>query len=86
MMELPEGLKQAFRTELELYEQERQMPYVTSIEQIARAEAKAEERLATQTEIALNLIQQNIPLETIAQATGLSIAQLQQLQSDQSQE
>ena len=62
------------------------MPYVTSIEQIARAEAKAEERLATQTEIALNLIQQNIPLETIAQATGLSIAQLQQLQSDQSQE
>ena len=33
--------------------------------------------------IALNLIQQNIPLETIAQATGLTMAQLRQLQVDQ---
>jgi hypothetical protein len=77
MMELPEGLKQAFRTELELYEQERQMPYVTSIEQMA----KAEER---QT-IALNMLRKNLPLETIAEVTGLSIAQLQQLQVDSSQ-
>jgi hypothetical protein len=53
------------------------MPYVTSIEQMA----KTEERLATQTAIALNLLREHIPLETIARTTGLTIAQLQPLQT-----
>jgi hypothetical protein len=39
-MELPEGLKQAFRAELEQYEQERQMPYITSIEQMGSQEER----------------------------------------------
>jgi predicted transposase/invertase (TIGR01784 family) len=86
MMELPDGLKQIFRAELEQYEQERHMPYVTSIEQLARAEAKEEERLATQKTIALNMLQDNLPLEQISRLTGLTIAQLQQLQSSQKQE
>lgn len=83
LMLLPEELKQAFRAELEQLEQERQMPYITSIEQMAiekgkaegRAEGKAEERQA----IALKLLQQAIPLVVIAEATGLSIEQIQQL-------
>jgi hypothetical protein len=33
-MILPEGLKRAFWEELRIYEEERQMPYVTSVEQI----------------------------------------------------
>jgi hypothetical protein len=33
-MILPEGLKRAFWEELKIYEEERQMPYVTSVEQI----------------------------------------------------
>ena len=53
------------------------MKYVTSIERMA--EERGEER--QKQSIALNLIRQNIPLETIAQATGLTIDQLQQLQS-----
>jgi predicted transposase/invertase (TIGR01784 family) len=36
---------------------------------------------ATQT-IALNMLQENISLETIARITGLTTEQLQQLQSD----
>ncbi|MBW4442468.1 MAG: hypothetical protein KME10_14790 [Plectolyngbya sp. WJT66-NPBG17] len=32
-------------------------------------------------EIALNLLRKNLPLDTIAEATGLEIAQLQQLRS-----
>jgi hypothetical protein len=76
LLVLPEGLKQAFRSELEQYEQERNMPYVTSNEQLA----KAEERLATQSEIALNLLRQNIALDVIVQATGLTIEQIQVLQ------
>lgn len=76
LMELPEGLKQTFRAELEQYEQEQHMPYVTSIEQMA----KTEERLATQTAIALNMLKDNLPLEQISRLTGLTIEQLKQLQ------
>jgi hypothetical protein len=80
---LPEGLKQAFRSELEQYEQERQMPYVTSIEQMAKAEGRVEERLATQSEIALNLLRQKISVDVIVQATGLTVEQVQALQANQ---
>jgi predicted transposase YdaD len=41
-------------------------------------EAREEERQA----IARNLLKQDFPIEAIAQATGLTIAQLQQLQTD----
>jgi hypothetical protein len=86
ILELPEGLKQSFRNELEEYERERQMPYVTSIERmgiegIEQGIEQGESR-ATQ-KIALNLLRKNIPLEMIAEVTGLSIEQLQQLQSSQ---
>jgi predicted transposase/invertase (TIGR01784 family) len=77
MLELPTDLKQAFRDELEQYERERQMPYVTSIEQMGIEKGRQEEREA----IALNLLGQQIALETIAKATGLTIEHLQQLQA-----
>jgi predicted Rossmann fold nucleotide-binding protein DprA/Smf involved in DNA uptake len=38
-------------------------------------------RQARNMEIALNLLRENIPLETIARTTGLPIEQIQQLQS-----
>lgn len=79
IMELPEGLKQAFWAELEQYEQERQMPYVTSIEQMGIEKGREEERQL----IARNMLRKNMPLETIAEVTGLTISQLQQLQADQ---
>jgi hypothetical protein len=62
---------------LKTFEEARQMKYVTTIERMA----KQDERIATQTEIALNLLKENIPLETIARTTDLTIAQLQQLQA-----
>ena len=58
---------------LELRQKEEIMEVTTSWEE------KGVEK-ATQT-IALNLLQENIPLETIARTTGLSIAQLQALQT-----
>jgi predicted transposase/invertase (TIGR01784 family) len=48
-------------------------------------EAREEERLATQTEIALNMLSKHMPLETIAELTGLTLEQLQQLQANQPQ-
>jgi hypothetical protein len=78
LMELPEGLKQAFRNELEQYEQENKMPYMTSIEQMGREEEKQA--------IALNMLRENVPLAQVSRFTGLAIAQLQQLQKQVRQE
>jgi hypothetical protein len=76
-MVLPEELKQAFRVDLEQLEQEQQMPYITSIEQTAKAEGKLEERQA----IALKMLQENILVATIARLTELSTEQIEQLRS-----
>jgi predicted transposase/invertase (TIGR01784 family) len=54
------------------------MPYVTSIEQMGIEKGRGEERQA----IALKMLQDNLPLEQISRLTGLTIAQLQQLQTD----
>jgi predicted transposase/invertase (TIGR01784 family) len=77
LMALPEGLKQAFQAELEQYEQEKKMPYITSIEQMGHQKGREAERQA----IALNLLRENISLEIIARTTGLSLEQLEQLQN-----
>jgi hypothetical protein len=69
IMELPQELKQAFRTELEQYEQERQMPYITSIEQMAKEE------------MAVKMLQENISVEIISRVTGRSPEALRQLQA-----
>jgi predicted transposase/invertase (TIGR01784 family) len=55
------------------------MPYVTSIQQMGIEQG---EDRATQ-KIALKMLQENISLEVIARITGLTIEQLQQLQSSQ---
>ena len=49
----------------------------TRVYREAREEAKDEER----EKIALNMLRKNIPLETIAELTELTIDRLQQLQS-----
>jgi hypothetical protein len=72
ILELPEDLKRSFRDELEEYERERQMPYVTSIERMGIEQEREK--------IALNLLRENVPLEIVSRTTGLTIEQLQQLQ------
>jgi hypothetical protein len=62
------------------------MGFVEREEMMALSEAflvwEQEKETQTRQEIALNLLKQGISVETIAQATGLTIAQLQQLQSE----
>jgi hypothetical protein len=81
MMRLPEGLERQFQNELKAFEEARQMKYVTTIERMAREEGKVEEK---QT-IALKMLRKHLDLETIAEVTGLTIKQLQQLQSQSKQ-
>jgi predicted transposase/invertase (TIGR01784 family) len=66
-----------FQSELEQYEQEKKMPYITSIEQMGHQKGREAEKEA----IALNLLRENISLEIIARTTGLSLEQLEQLQN-----
>jgi predicted transposase YdaD len=54
------------------------MPYITSIEQMALEEGQVKER---QT-IARNMLKANMSLEQIASLTGLTIEQIQLLQSN----
>jgi hypothetical protein len=84
-MILPEGLKRAFWEELKTYEEERQMPYVTSVEQIGydRGLQIGEDtgmQKATRA-IALNMLHKHMSLETIAEVTGLTIAQIEELKA-----
>ncbi len=82
MLELPAGLKQAFRTELEQYEQEQKMPYVTSIEQMGIEKGREEERRS----LALKMLQEGAALDFVVKVTGLSREQLEQLQAIQQQQ
>jgi hypothetical protein len=87
LLKLPKHLEAEFWTELKAYEGERQMTYITSVEKIGfdkgKKEGKKEGRKEGKEEVALNLLRLNVPLETIAQGTGFTIAQLQQLQAEQ---
>lgn len=73
LMELPEELKQTFRVELEQYERERQMRYITLIEQIMREEIRQEGRQEERRELALKMMRENVAIETVARITGLSL-------------
>jgi predicted transposase/invertase (TIGR01784 family) len=72
--------KASFWQELRTYEEERQMPYITSVEQIGYDRGEAEGKEKERKSIALNMLQRNLDLQTIAEITGLTIAQIQDLQ------
>jgi predicted transposase/invertase (TIGR01784 family) len=58
------------------------MKYVTTIERMAEERGEERARVTTQTEIALNMLRDNLPLEQIARLTGLTIAQIEVLQAE----
>jgi predicted transposase/invertase (TIGR01784 family) len=57
-------------------------PYITSVEQIGYDRGIKDGQEEKTIAIALNMLKDDLPLETIARFTGLSIAQLQQLQAE----
>jgi Domain of unknown function (DUF4351) len=93
LMILPEGLKQTFWQELRAYEEERQMPYITSIEQIgydrglkAGEEKGLEKGLEKgQRSLILKLLPRKVgplPQPILDRIHALSIAQLESLGED----
>ena len=88
IMILPEAAKVSFWQELKVYEEQRQMPYITSVEQIGydRGQSVGYDRgmqVGVENErdsIALNMLRKNLDMETTAEVTGLTIVQIQRLQ------
>jgi hypothetical protein len=77
ILSLPKPLEKEFWQELKNYEEDRKMPYITTGERIGYDRGKVEERQA----IALNMLRKNLDLETIAEITGLTVSQLQEMQA-----
>jgi hypothetical protein len=81
-MILPEALKQTFWSELQTYEEERRMPYITSVEEIGFERGlKAGQEIA-QSLVLRQLVRRvgDLPESSIqAQVTALSLSQLEAL-------
>ena len=81
LLELPADLKQGFRADLERYEQEREMPYITSIERMG-IEQGLEQGLERQRSLVLRLLNRQVgPIgePAIAQTRALSFDRLDEL-------
>ena len=57
------------------------MKYVTTIERMAKEKGQEEGKIEEKQTIALNMLNDGLSLEQIVRLTGLTIAQLQKLQS-----
>jgi hypothetical protein len=71
LFNLPKDLEQQLQNELTAFEEANKMKYITSIERLS------------QQKIALNMLRMNLAPEVIAEATGLTVEQIQQLQVEQ---
>jgi predicted transposase YdaD len=88
-MLLPEDLKQAFWMELKAYEEQRQMPYITSVEQIGfqrgkkegRQEGRQEGQQEERRSLILLLLNQKFGPLAVATTELIAALDLQQLQA-----
>ena len=73
MMDLPEALELQFRNRLKQIEEENGMPYVTSVERLARVEGRAEGKIQLLQELL------GLPVMTDADLEQLDASQLEAL-------
>ena len=85
MMKLPKDVEKQFQLELNAFEEAKQMKYVTTGERMAQTRGEEQGADLQKRLIAVNLLHKNLDLETIAEVTGLTIEQVQQLQSQVTQ-
>jgi hypothetical protein len=79
MMTLPPELKREFKQELDQFEEERKMPIISSVEEIAKEEGIQQGIEQEKQEVARNLLRLGMTLEIITQATGLTVEQVELL-------
>jgi predicted transposase YdaD len=85
LMALPAEPEQQFKLELIAFEEERRMPYITSVERLGMEKGIAQgvEQGIEQgkQEIVINMLREGLELVLIAKLSGLSVEQIQRLQS-----
>jgi len=82
VMILPEGLKQAFWLELKAYEEERKVPYITSVEEIGFERGVQQGRQEERRSLVLLLLEQRVgqlPDDWRDRLSQLSLTQLEAL-------
>lgn len=67
---------------MELYNEENASPTITNIFERKRQEGLVEGKLEERLIIAQNLLKQNVPPETIANATKLTLDEIESLKGD----
>jgi predicted transposase/invertase (TIGR01784 family) len=82
IMVLPEKLGDIFWHELQDYEQENNMTFITSVEKIGIKKGKQE----TEKRIVLSMLSNGMPVEDIAKFTGVSISEVERFAIEQVKE
>jgi acyl CoA:acetate/3-ketoacid CoA transferase beta subunit len=75
-------LSNSFWNDLKTYEEEKKMPYITSVEKIALKRGE----LATEKRIVLTMLKNGVSVEDVAAFTDLSISQVESFAKEQVQD
>jgi len=79
VMKLPKGLEQAFLQEITEYEQEQNMPYITSAERIGMERGRQEEAQRLLLRLLERRFKLSVPTEVQSRLQQLSVEQLEEL-------
>ena len=79
LLALPKDIEAIFLQDLEQYEQENQMPYVTTVERNAEERGRQEAQQETKAEIIPRLSNLGLTVDQIAVAVDMSVEEVQQL-------
>ena len=78
---LPQELQQEFKRQLQETREETEMPLLSQIELMAQEKGREEGREEGTKKVAINLLRMGLSVEQVAQATELSLEQIQKLQA-----
>ncbi len=82
IIKLPKPLAAEFWTELNTCEENRKMPYITSVEKIGFERGKREGKQENTEVLALKMFEEGATLEFVHNVTKLTIKRLRQIQAD----
>ncbi|AFZ45883.1 hypothetical protein PCC7418_3779 [Halothece sp. PCC 7418] len=80
-MVLPEALQQEFNRQVKQATEETQMPLLSHLELEAKEEGRKEGRKEEKQAVALNFLRMGLSPQQVAQGTGLSLEEVQELQT-----
>ena len=80
---LPPALELEFLEDLSAFEKEKKMPYISTVERIARQKGRQERRQETVLDVIRKARQQGVAISTIASIVGLDIKTVNRILSEE---